>query len=385
MKILIIEDDDKKFGAVSEVVSNYFKGSIETLVRSIDLSSATKQIYEQKFDLIITDLSLPPRHPEPGVDLSDELAATIHDSSHNKGTSVIALSGFSEIVGERRRYFSDAGIFLVEYGADGKWVQALEMCLQRVAVKFRYDFIIFCALEKERNAFKAAAGCSFGETFIARGLNCVPLTIGDRRGLCIKMPRAGLVDAAITAAKAIELYSPKIVAMSGICAGVNGESSIGSLIVASFTWEYQVGKFHSDEFKIEPYQVHINPTELQELENFIQKDKVGLSYKDNTFSDQSILYQPLVLGPVASGSAVIADPAKINTISKQHRKMAAIDMEMHAIYRACDLAPERPRFFGAKTVVDMADQHKGDQHHVNGSIVSARFTVSLMAELLRRL
>lgn len=383
MEILIIEDSKEKFDQVEAITKTYFKDDYVEVIRCEDMAGATKNIYEKKFDLIITDLLLPPRHGDTQVDLSDEITATIQDSKLNRATSTIALSAFSDIIEERRRYFSDLGIFLVEYDDASKWVNALEMCFQRVAVKARYEFVIFCALEKERSAYRAA-GCTVGEPFVARGLNCLRVEIDGKKGLCIRMPRAGLVDAGIVAAKAIELYSPKIVAMSGICAGVKGHSSIGSLVIASFTWEYQVGKFNTDGFKIEPYQVHLEGTHVMpEIENFIGRDAVGLKFKDNTFSDTDVLYKPVVMGPVASGSAVVADPKRVKEISEQQRKMSAIDMEMHAVYRACELAPERPVFFGAKTVVDMANSNKGDEHHVNGSIVSARFTVALISHLTK--
>ncbi|MGV2100551.1 5'-methylthioadenosine/S-adenosylhomocysteine nucleosidase family protein, partial [Rhizobium sp. 21-4511-3d] len=215
-------------------------------------------------------------------------------------------------------------------------------------------------------------------------LNCTNLQIGEHKGLCIKMSRVGLVDAAIIASKAINMFSPKVVAMSGICAGVAGHSEIGTLVAGNFAWEYQAGKWSVDDFKMEPYQVHLHPPVLDELELFVAKDKLGLQFKENTFPDPKTRHHEIVIGPFASGSAVIADPERVKTISEQQRKMAAIDMEMHSIYRACDISAERPAFFGAKCVVDLADHNKGDEHHVNGSIISARFVSAFVHHLLEK-
>ena len=41
---------------------------------------------------------------------------------------------------------------------------------------------------------------------------------------------------------------------------------------------------------------------------------------------------PVLIGPVATGSAVVADPSKLAHISQQHRKLSAIDMETFALY-----------------------------------------------------
>ncbi|RUL97746.1 hypothetical protein [Rhizobium chutanense] len=385
MNILIIEDDLTKAGKVAGVAREYFRDAIEKLEFADSMASATKAIYEREFDLIITDLLLPPRTPDVAIDLSDQITATIQDSKFNRAASIIAVSGFSDIIEERRRYFSDLGMFLVEYKTDDdSWIPPLKMCFQRVEVKTRYSFIVFCALEKERTAYKAVNGAVYGDDFLVKGLNCTNIQLGPHRGLCIKMPRAGLVDAAIIASKAINLFSPKVVAISGICAGVAGETDIGNIVAGSFAWEYQVGKWSVEDFKMEPYQVHLRSDILDELEIFVGKDKLGLQFKDNTFSDRTIRNQEVVIGPFASGSAVIADPARVNGINSQQRKMAAIDMEMHSIYRACDLSAERPAFFGVKTVVDLADQNKGDEHHINGSITSARFACSFIKQLLDR-
>ena len=51
----------------------------------------------------------------------------------------------------------------------------------------------------------------------------------------------GLVGMAITASKAIEAFQPKIVCMSGICAGVEGEVGLLDIIIGNICWEYQTG------------------------------------------------------------------------------------------------------------------------------------------------
>jgi nucleoside phosphorylase len=77
------------------------------------------------------------------------------------------------------------------------------------------------------------------------------MTIGDSRGMAIVPFRMGLVGMAIACSKAIELFRPKIVAMSGICAGVDGESKLLDIVVGQTCWEYQTGKFKDGKFRQE--------------------------------------------------------------------------------------------------------------------------------------
>lgn len=62
-------------------------------------------------------------------------------------------------------------------------------------------------------------------------MDCQQAKIGALNGLIIKPRHMELKSMALTAAKSIEIFQPKIVAMSGICAGVSGESNYLALLV----------------------------------------------------------------------------------------------------------------------------------------------------------
>jgi hypothetical protein len=77
---------------------------------------------------------------------------------------------------------------------------------------------------------------------------------------------------------------------------------------------------------------------------------------------------------------VVADAKRMAEIGAQHRKWAALEMEMYAMYEAATQSLFEPLFFGAKAVVDMGDAAKGDALHPTACTLSARFVV----EVLRR-
>jgi hypothetical protein len=85
---------------------------------------------------------------------------------------------------------------------------------------------------------------------------------------------------------------------------------------------------------------------------------------------------------MATGSAVVSDAAKIETIGDQHRKMVALDMEMYGVFQASCLSAASPAFVGAKTVVDLADEAKDDRYHDYGCVLSARFIAWVIPHLL---
>jgi adenosylhomocysteine nucleosidase len=145
-------------------------------------------------------------------------------------------------------------------------------------------------------------------------------------------------------------------------------------------WEYQAGKWASDGFKIEHYDVGLETATRTTISQFISRLGKAIDYKKDLLEDAA-MFEEIVIAPMATGSAVIASEERISAIQEQHRKMAALDMEMYGVYKAAQLSASSPVVFGAKTVVDLATHSKGDQYHEYGSILSARFIVDVISQL----
>ena len=384
MRILIIEDQDEKFLAIdAEVRHSYVDMAIE-VVRADSLAFTTKCIYEFKFDLIVIDLMLPLRPGDEPQDISDDIIATIEMSDLNRGANIIALSAFEELVAEQRARFTEAGIILVHYeNEELAWRKHLAIALSRMQQQTLFDFVIVCALDKERYAFRSTYA-EIGELRNIRGLDCLPVKVAGLNGVCIKLPRMGLVDASIITARAIERFNPKILAMSGICAGFGTEAPIGTVVIADPCWEYQAGKWAHDGFKIEHYDVCLEINVRTAISQFIDRLGNALEYKTDLIED-AIVFAGMIIAPMATGSAVIANYEKLASIQLQHRKIAALDMEMYGVYKAAQLSAANPLVFGAKTVVDEADSAKDDRYHEYGAILAARITVGAIVELHERL
>jgi len=169
--------------------------------------------------------------------------------------------------------------------------------------------------------------------------------------------------------------------MSGICAGVDGESNLLDLIIGNICWEYQTGKYKNNKFKQEPYQSSIGNLIEVELKQFIDSNininKIKEGLYDTELKDSKIL-----IGPISSGSAVIASAKKMEEIGMQRRKMAGLEMEMYSLYEAASQSLCKPLFFGAKAVVDLGDSSKGDTLHTTASIISARLIIRFLTSKL---
>ncbi|NUL18068.1 hypothetical protein HUN27_14560 [Agrobacterium tumefaciens] len=384
IEALVIEDTKEKRDAFVDEIRRYFAGDEVKFTLAKSLSSATKHIFETRFDIIVTDLMMPRRETDRDteVDVSEEILSHVRDSSKNAKTAVVAISKFSDIVEERRKAFVEAGIILVHFDEAGTgWRASLNVVLQRIERKTAFDFVIVCALEKERNGFRSA-GCEIGELGMIADLDCLHIKIGDLKGVCVKPPRMGLVDASVISARAIEILSPRLICMAGICAGFSGEVEVGALVVSDVCWEHQAGKWAGNTFKLEHYDIGLENDVRSKLSQLIERTAPHHKYKENLFPADDVLRQSILLKPTVTGSAVIASEERIGEIKVQHRKLAGLDMEMFGMYRARELSASKPICFGAKTVVDLADSSKGDEVHQYGAVLSARFVVDAIRELL---
>jgi adenosylhomocysteine nucleosidase len=381
MKILILEDDNKKYEGIVSCVKSLCPDEFG-VIRATHYSDGVGKIYQKKFDLIIADLMMPQRAGEQPTDITDDFMAALEQSEKNRGVNVLVLTAYEELVADVIQRFNEAGVVVVHYQQDSsKWQQALEFALQKVTNSSVFDFIIFCALEIERRAYQHTSA-KHGELRNIRGLDASPMQIGDLKGVCIKLPRMGLVEACVTAARAIEKFNPKIVAMSGICAGIAANSEIGTLVIADPCWEYQAGKWAKNQFKTEHYETPMDPLVRTEISQIIAEDEHGDKIKKSVAGGPAG-NQKIVIAPMSTGSAVVASAERVDAIKEQNnRKMAGIEMEMYGIYRAAQASTSRPIFFGAKTVVDLADDAKGDQYHEYGCILSAKFVVLALPKLI---
>ena len=381
MRILILEDNDSKYAVVRSEIEGFFRDKALEMRRAKTLVEGLKNIFEERFSLIVLDLMMPTRTGEAPSDITQEVLQSIESSECNRGSAVIALTGFEDLARDQKAMFAHAGIVLVHYeGAEIGWRSGVRSALSRVSGEMVYDFVVICALEKERAAFRNTSA-SVKELRNLRGLDCLSMSVGTYQGLCVKLPRMGLVEASIITSRVLERFRPALLAMSGICAGISDEARIGALVVADVCWEYQAGKWSDSGFQVEHYDIALTQDVRTALSQMVEVDPKAQSIKHGLLEDQ-VVFEPVLFGPMVTGSAVIASKDRLSSITLQHRKLAALDMEMYGVYKAAYMSETTPMFFGAKTVVDVGDGAKNDRYHTYGCDLSARFVVKGIQLLL---
>ena len=383
VRALLIEDEPTKRARIEAEMRSFFDG--ELVVDACDtFSEATQKLLQSKYDLIVVDLLMPRRRGDAAVDISEEIIEHLGESNLNRLTTVVAISRFEEVVDQRRVEFTRAGVLVIRYSEDGEWQACLRVCMQKVAARTLYDFVVVCALTMERTAFEGVNRPEFsiGGLRTIAGMDCRELSLGDLRGVCVVQPHMGLVDASIVATRALETFSPRLICMSGICAGFEGRTKLGTLVVSDRSWDHQAGKHRGDQFEIRSYQEGVDNATRISLSQLIEEDPKLAALASKPHQAQ-VPSEAALLSPSVSGSAVVASSGYADVIKSQHGKVVAVDMEVFGIYRAAALYASPVIVFAAKTVVDHANENKADDMQQAGAILSARFVVKALARLLK--
>ena len=393
MRVLIIEDTETKARKVEEQVRRNIDSNLITRVDVVEtLSESVAALERDAFNLIVLDLMVP-FIPDGVADRGSGLELLRHirsKSCKSRDALVIGLSAFPEEMNAARAAFERFAVVILEFDSQGVWEAAFALFCEdaaRLAARsLQLDFLVFVALEEELQPFRDTA-LEWEGRAIVEGLNVqfVRLSAPPARGAIIKLRRMGLVAATLDAALAIPAFRPRVVAMAGICAGFSERADLGQLIVASPAWEYQAGKWSEGGFQIEPYQVSLRPQtkgiceQTLNREGFVQQLEAIAKFDGDR---PSRCINPAV-APGVTGSAVIADSGRLEVISTQHRKLAALDMETYGIYAAANECSWLvPHFFSVKCVVDLADKEKSDDLHSYGAAMAALACVEILGPLL---
>ena len=193
----------------------------------------------------------------------------------------------------------------------------------------------------------------------------------------------GMVSSAILATISLLTYKPKLLIMGGICAGVEGKTAIGDIIVADPVFNYEAGKRTPNGFQANYTQRHLT-RRCKETAEQMKDDRAFMreikdSWDLGTGKPQTEI--GVHIAPMGSGSSVLTEPNVLKDVAQHHRTITGIDMEAFAIGQsAYEVLREEIPWLVVKGVQDYANENKNDKSREYAAYVSAKFIL----EFLRR-
>lgn len=397
MRILVVDDNPKRY---ERLFATFAKIGIAR--KQIDLvdsaNGAREKLESQFYDLLILDILLPLwSEGEADAQHSADLLFEIREGElSNPPRYVLGITADREVAAAVLQQFEDYTWTVLHY-ADGndEWVGQATNCArylaERVAGTFevaakRVDLAVICALAKPEleEVLKlpwnwSAARPIDDMVFVHDGTVVVAgrtLTVSVTAA-----PRMGMIATALRTSAIIASLHPRLVCMTGICAGVREKVKLGDVLFADPAWDFQSGKRVRDkentQFSIRPHQLPASAHVRSHVEQ-LREDKDALNKIATTFSEHPSGVPRIFVGPVASGSAVLADGDVIKEIRSQHQELIGVEMEIYGLFAAAHSASRpQPQYFALKGVCDFADPDKEDGHQ--------RFAAYASAQVLRLL
>jgi len=390
MKVLIIEDTKVKLDKIKKIITDVISYAEITAIDN--RSDFTRLLQKNKYDLVVADLIVKKfSKSAETIDITENLIFEIRDiECINFNTPVVAITEYAKNAIECIHDLNKVDITILTYSPNNEdWIDPFKIKITNTAPNKNFNFIIFCALEKEANAY-IDLSYDVGDLKTIKNINYRDISIEGMPGAIIIIPRMGLVNASITCTQAIEMFTPEIVCMSGICAGIDGRADIYDVVIPEICHQHDAGKWTNEGFISEPYSVQLTPAvsakirEIISKSDFIPSLKLNISLNKNEYPEDSNEFKfKVIKAPTSSGSAVIADEKTLELVKAQHKRMTAFEMESYALYESARNSSISPMFFSAKCVVDNGDSKKSDEFHRVACLLSARTVYEILRRGLR--
>lgn len=392
MNILIFEDEFEKYNVIRDFLTSI---SDEINLTHVEcLTDFTKHIERTNYDLVILDLVAKCRNSDTvTTNLPLDLVGYLRDvECKNFKTPAIALTQYVEIADETYKIFNNVDITVHTFDtANDNWKFFLEgKVLDCMPIK-NYDFIVVCALKKETDAYKALDDTLLNNLLIKTksiqnidGFTTFEISLNNNLfGIIVKQPKMGLVNTSITISRLLSKYNPKLISMSGICAGVTDKVNICDLIIPSECYQHDSGKWDESGFKVDFSTASIPQSTISSLEVFTETTEFKSYISLNSQQSQLISNSPNVhIGTTSSGSSVIANTQMSDLVSNIYRKTIGFEMESFALYETIKQLEKECLFYSVKSVVDNGNEIKSDDYHEIGCLLSAKANLFIISKFL---
>jgi nucleoside phosphorylase/CheY-like chemotaxis protein len=415
ISILIVEDNSYKLETIVKLLKEDLMINEEYINAVEDIKSAKKMLMTRHFDLLILDLVLPLEKneeatPENGVGFLKDIyrSPTLNSPIH-----IIGITAFNELMPKFNEEFHSNVWHLINYDAtEWQWQEKLKNLVNHLLSTRRsflektrnvnnYDIAIITALNSPEFDHVLKLSSSWISFKLEDDATIYYACEFEKNGRIAKIVAAcadqmGMTASANLATKIILAFKPKYIFSAGICAGLKDRDlNYGDIVIAEQTWDYGSGKIKeivlagnsngvSDiVFEPDPRPIQLNAEVKAKINSFLRRIDIMSKIQMEWKSAKPKTMLKAKLGPVASGSYVIASETTLNQIKSTQRKLLAVEMEAYGLYYSTENSPEkRTKAIMIKSVSDFGDSNKNDSYQEYSSFTSAQFIYHFIVEEL---
>lgn len=396
MRFLVVDDDSSKVDLLrGELISN---GVLpQDIVDADSVVSARRALASGSFDVMLLDVLLPTRRGAlpSGANSIELLKEIIDDGTSTAPRYIVGVTAELAAIEAHAVDFSrmTSNVILVTPGEDAwkEFLRNLISFLTKVNASHSAFDVDICVLDALKTPELDAVIHAWPLNLSAEKLlnNSVLYQDGtctlrrqNFRIVCGYPGQMGPIAATHAATSMLAAFRPRVLLMTGICGGFSEHVSIGDIVVAERSWDWQSGKWSEEGVLLAAPDHREASVELVARARTIEA--VTVKEIAESFSGARPSSEPKMLfGPMVTGSSVVASADIQKVFRSQHRKMAAIDMECYGVYYAASVTHgPATKVICVKSVSDLADRGKSDDFHRYCSFLSARVGLEIVSRYL---
>lgn len=390
MRCLIVDDDQTKVDAVSSEIAACGVEANDILVAT-NAAEARLILSRQRIDLMLIDVLLPSRRGATplGITSIELLREIIDDGTSYSPQNIVGITASADAMRDHESEFRQLTLQVIYVSPEvtewREFIGNLFRFISRANATEAFDVDI-CVLNALRRPELEAVHNTWpmqlsAEQLLNRSVlyqsGMVKINGEAKRIVCAHPSQMGPIASTHAAETILREFRPRVLMMTGICGGFSEHVSIGDVVVADKSWDWQAGKW-TDEGTL---LTALDQKEASsELVAYSQMAAPALDSFYNDFIGERPLNPPkLVTGPMVTGSSVVASRDIQHVFRQQHRKMVAVDMECYGLYYASAMSSSlHTKVVCIKAVSDLADRVKSDDFHRYCAEISARFGLEVL-------
>jgi nucleoside phosphorylase/CheY-like chemotaxis protein len=408
LQVLLVDDEPSKVRAITEELLRSGLVIYDNIAFARDVVGARKLLKTHSFDVMILDLNLPRRADVENLrDGGAAILRIVESPAYLRPLNIVVMSAYDDSISAARTDLEKLSWRIIKFDYTSReWAPVLQEVLRYVAVlkeQVRFgdgntyfeDIVMLVALEDTEFKSVLDLPCSWVDTRVPfdpfvwhKGQ--ISSSGAEYSIVLGAAPAMGMPTAAVIATKAISYFRPRLVVMTGICAGRRGKVNYGDVIVADPSWDLSSGKIleKDGEIVLEPaaYQWRLDTAIRQNVLALI-RDEAGLHRIRTSFrgaKPETVLKAHIA--PIASGGSVLQSAKFMKSIADQHRKVLGVEMEVYSIFSAVHYAPEpKPKCLCVKSVSDFGEDGKIDTFQEYAAYTSAAFVYDFLVRSLESL
>ena len=403
LRILVVEDEPEKRQLLTQAICNPVNISLDNVLVADNVRDAKRLLSQYHFDLVVLDLNVPrtaAAPPEKGAGL-DVLAYIKNNTRAIAPAYVFGLTAYEDSFAEAADAFESALWKVMRFSySDASWNRALRAALEYLISRqtppyvtdgrtHHCDVAIAVALEEELQSILALPGSWRKITVLHdHAQYYAGVASFDGRSLSIVASvasRMGMSNMAATSMKMVTAFHPKLIATSGLCAGVREKTRIGDVLVADPCFDWGSGKWVRENKKSPPkflpaaYQWRLDARLATAARHAGNDDGFLRDLYISYVGDKPPDPPQVLVDAMASGGSVLQVEELMADVRGQHKNLIGVEMESYALFSvAQDASEPRPLCIAIKSVCDFGDEEKNDKYRPYASYTSARFLWNLL-------